>query len=50
MTPRSAGAPNRELLDTLRDLGVVWEASPGVWEMGIPSFADFVLRRARPEP
>ena len=38
------------LLDTLRDLGVVWEASPGVWEMGIPSFADFVLRRARPEP
>ena len=38
------------LLDTLRDLGVVWEASPGVWEMGIPSFADFVLRHARPEP
>ena len=38
------------LLNTLRDLGVVWEASPGVWEMGIPSFADFVLRRARPEP
>ena len=36
------------LLDTLRDLGVVWEASPGVWELGIPSFADFVLRRARP--
>ena len=38
------------LLNTLRDLGVVWEASPGVWELGIPSFADFVLRRARPEP
>ena len=38
------------LLNTLRDLGVVWEASPGVWEMGIPSFADFVLRHARPEP
>ena len=36
------------LLDTLRDLGVVWEASPRVWELGIPSFADFVLRRARP--
>ena len=36
------------LLDTLRDLGVVWEASPGVWELGIPGFADFVLRRARP--
>ena len=38
------------LLNTLRDLGVVWEASPGVWEMGIPSFADFVLRHVRPEP
>ena len=38
------------LFDTLRDLGVVWEASSGVWEMGIPSFADFVLRHARPEP
>ena len=38
------------LLNTLRDLGVVWDASPGVWEMGIPSFADFVLRHARPEP
>ena len=36
------------LLDTLRDLGVVWEASSGVWELGIPGFADFVLRRTRP--
>ncbi len=36
------------LLDTLRDLGVIWEATPGVWELGIPSFADFVLRRAPP--
>ena len=35
-----------QLLNTLRDLGVVWEASPGVWELGIPRFADFVLRRA----
>lgn len=34
------------LLTTLRDLGIVWEASSGVWEMGIPSFADYVLRRA----
>ena len=30
---------------TLRDLGVVWDAVPGVWEMGIPSFADHILRR-----
>lgn len=34
------------LLTTLRDLGVVWETSPAVWEMGIPSFADYVLRWA----
>lgn len=33
------------LLDTLEDLGVVWETRTGVWEMGIPSFADHVLRR-----
>lgn len=30
----------------LLDLGVVWESDPGRWEMGIPSFADHVLRRA----
>ena len=34
----------------LQDLGVVWEASSGVWEMGIPSFAEHVLRREHPEP
>ena len=33
------------LLVTLRDLGVVWETASGVWEMGIPSFADYILRR-----
>ena len=33
------------LLLTLRDLGVVWETASGVWEMGIPSFADYTLRR-----
>ena len=48
--PDSFPLDEAALLDTLRDLGVVWEASPGVWEMGIPSFADFVLRHARPEP
>ena len=36
------------LRNTLRNLGIVWRVSPGVWELGIPSFADFVLRRARP--
>ena len=45
--PDSFPMDEAALLNTLRDLGVVWEASPGVWEMGIPSFADFVLRRAR---
>ena len=35
------------LLITLRDLGVVWETASGVWEMGIPSFADYILRRRR---
>ena len=34
------------LRNTLRDLGIVWRVSPGVWELGIPSFADFVLHRA----
>lgn len=34
-----------ELLVTLRDLGVLWEATPGRWELGIPSFARHVLGR-----
>ena len=34
------------LLITLRDLGVVWETASGVWEMGIPSFANYILRRS----
>ena len=29
----------------LSDLGVVWSVRPGVWEMGIPRFADYVIRR-----
>ncbi len=29
----------------LTDLGVLWEAGDGNWEPGIPSFADYVLRR-----
>ena len=38
------------LLTTLRDLGIVWETSSAVWEMGIPSFADYILRRSRRSP
>ncbi len=39
------------LLNTLSDLGVLWEAEPSVWEMGIPSFADHILgRSSRPSP
>ena len=33
------------LRDELSDLGVLWETGDGVWEMGIPSFADYLLRR-----
>ena len=33
------------LRDELSDLGVLWEVRPHVWEMGIPSFADYLLRR-----
>ena len=31
------------LLDTLSDLGVLWRNAAGVWEMGIPSFGDYLL-------
>ena len=42
--PESPGwVPQRS---TLQDLGIVWEVDPGVWEMGIPSFADHVLARS----
>ena len=34
-----------ELRQELTDLGVVWSVRNGVWEMGIPSFADYLLRR-----
>ena len=33
------------LREELEDLGVIWEVSPGRWEMGIPSFAEHVMRR-----
>lgn len=34
-----------KLLETLKDLGVLWETEPAVWELGIPSFGDHILRR-----
>ena len=33
------------LRQELTDLGVVWSVRPGTWELGIPSFADYLLRR-----
>lgn len=42
-TPGSAW----DLRDRLSDLGVIREASPGRWELGIPGFGDTVLREMR---
>ena len=39
----------QQLLQTLSDLGVVWETPPAGWEMGIPSFADFLLAHHSPQ-
>ena len=33
----------RHLLNTLSDIGFLWETPPTGWELGIPSFADFLL-------
>ena len=33
------------LRDELSDIGLLWSVRNGVWEMGIPSFADYLLRR-----
>ena len=44
-----SGDPTR-LQTTLQDLGILWEASPGRWEMGIPSFAQHVLERSGSRP
>ncbi len=47
----AAGAMGEaELLNTLTDLGVLWETPPAGWEMGIPSFADFLLAHHAPKP
>ena len=34
------------LREELSDLGVIWSADDETWEMGIPSFADYLLRRS----
>ena len=34
------------LRNCLMDLGILWEREVWVWEMGIPSFADFLLEGA----
>ena len=34
------------LRNCLMDLGILWERDVWVWEMGIPSFADFLLEGA----
>lgn len=39
---RSLSMDEDRLLKTLSDLGVLWR-TPAGWEMGIPSFADYVL-------
>ena len=31
------------LLDTLSDLGILWRGESGTWELGIPSFGDYLL-------
>ena len=36
---------DQALEQELSDLGVVWSVRAGAWEMGIPSFADYLLRR-----
>ena len=47
----AAGAPPPiRMLETLSDLGVIWEASDDCWEMGIPSFARYVLQRTTSLP
>ena len=48
IAPRaSIPADPAALLDTLSDLGVLWETPPSGWELGIPSFADFLLAHYR---
>ncbi len=33
------------VFSALTDLGVLWQTAPGIWEMGIPSFAEHILSR-----
>ena len=45
---RTAGSGGTwtSLRSALLELGLLWEASPGVWEIGVPSFARYILDRA----
>ena len=48
---RTSGAHGRaELLRSLTDLGVLWKTSPVTWEMGIPSFAQFLIKHHGNDP
>ncbi len=43
--PRGTDESRARMIETLSDLGVLWETPDGGWEMGIPSFGDYVLDR-----
>ncbi len=49
---RCAGAfESAQLWSHLEDLGILWEIRDAIWEIGIPSFGDYVLDRdARAQP
>lgn len=40
----SGAISEAELLNALTDLGVLWKIPPAGWELGIPSFAHFLLQ------
>ncbi len=45
----SPDGPDRiALLEKLSDLGVIWETADDRWELGIPSFGRYVLKRQAP--
>ena len=41
----AVGFDDLALEQELSDLGVVWSVRPGLWEPGIPSFADYLIHR-----
>ena len=46
--PRGTDESRARMIETLSDLGVLWETPDGGWEMGIPSFGDYILDRDGP--